>query len=194
MVALERDNYVLRTQLDTYLASNKSFEEFASQFGISDIYKDSNVKQLQQAIYLGLHFISGRNSFDAIDDYGYPWELKSLNVLNQKKEFTTCNPMTKAVLDRYKTCRFAFSLYENTTLTCIYVMNPWQLTPYFDKWKNQLMVSPQLNNPKITLTFVREHGYKVYDAHRSPHVVNPAQLLSFATDTNENAISKFVMQ
>ena len=85
MVALERDNYEIRTQLDTYLASNKSFEEFASQFGISDIYKDSNVKQLQQAIYLGLHFMSGRNSFDAIDDYGHPWELKSLNILNQKK-------------------------------------------------------------------------------------------------------------
>lgn len=55
---------------DTYLQTNKSFEQFAGKYGITDIYTDNNIKQLQQAIYLDLRLNNSRTSFDAVDREG----------------------------------------------------------------------------------------------------------------------------
>ena len=37
------------------------------------------------------------------------------------------------------------------------------LYPYFYKWDIELERGRYLNNPKISLAYVREHGIKVYD-------------------------------
>ena len=166
-----------RCQLDEFLKSNYQFEKFAEQFGVTDIYKDSNVKQLQQAIYLGLSFNSSRNSSDAYDYFGNPWELKSLNALNTKSVFTTCNPMTHSILNRYRRCYWAFSVYENTQLQQIYVLEPDALAPYFNKWDARISAEQSLNNPKIKLSFVVEHGCQVYNVQQSLLVADPVQTL-----------------
>lgn len=162
-----------RDFIDAFLQSNKLFEKFASRYGIHDIYQDGNIKQLQQSIYLGLSFNSGRTSFDATDADGNPWELKSLNVLNRNKTFTTCSLITDAVLDRYEQCYWAFSLYKNTTLISIFVMHPHQLSEYFNEWRNKIRNAVRLNNPKIPLSFVKRYGYEIYNAAQSSEVINP---------------------
>lgn len=148
---------------DTYLQTNKSFEQFAGKYGITDIYTDNNIKQLQQAIYLDLRLNNSRTSFDAFDREGNFWELKSLNINSSRKEFSTSRHLTLEILERYTQCFWAFSVYDQTELEAIYVMPSHSLYPYFYKWDIELERGRYLNNPKISLAYVREHGIKVYD-------------------------------
>lgn len=148
---------------DTYLQTNKSFEQFAGKYGITDIYTDNNIKQLQQAIYLDLRLNNSRTSFDAVDREGNFWELKSLNINSSRKEFSTSRHLTLEILERYTQCFWAFSVYDQTELEAIYVMPSHSLYPYFYKWDIELEHGRYLNNPKIPLVYVREHGIKVYD-------------------------------
>ena len=167
-----------RQVFDEYLQKNKEFEEFAKRFGISNLYKDSNLQQLQQALYLGLTFQPSRQSVDATDYNGHDWELKSLNINNQTKSFSTANPLTHNVIDRYRKCKFAFSLYDNTCLKKIYVMNPSDLECYFSKWEDSLRFKCFLNNPNISLRYVEQNGFLVYNSDFSPYVVDPVPLLN----------------
>lgn len=153
--------------LDNFLSHNKKYENyFAETYGIHNIYKDSNLQQLQQALYLGLAFQPSRQSVDAIDCYGHPWELKSLNIKNKKREFCTSNPMSLSVLGRYASCHFAFSFYEDSELRQIYVMPSSALTPLIHRWSMMIKAGGGrgLNNPKIPVDFVLENGYLAYDS------------------------------
>ena len=154
-------------QLEHFLYANKPLEDFAAEYGIADIYSDSNIKQLQQALYLGLTLNKSRASFDATDSEGIAWELKSLNVSGTRKEFTTCSRLSAPVLQRYKNCRFAFSIYENTLLKRIYVMDADFLLPYFLKWESILKGKECINNPKIHLSYVQDFGQIVFDREHS---------------------------
>ena len=166
-----------RILFDSYLKNNKEFEEFASTFGITNLYKDSNLQQLQQALYLGLHFCSDRQSADATDCLGDQWELKSLNLGSSHKGFSTANPMTQNIIDRYRKSNFAFSIYNGTTLTKIYVTSAEDLECYFERWKNDLQKGKVLNNPNISLSHVIKTGIKVYDCELSMYVDDPVLAL-----------------
>lgn len=158
--------------LDTYLQTNKAFEKFASKYGVTDIYTDNNIKQLQQAIYLGLTLNPNRTSFDAVDRQGNLWELKSLNLESSKKEFSTSRHLTLEVLERYTQCNWAFSVYRQTDLESIYVMPSHALYSYFYKWDLDISRGKFLNNPKIPLRYVKEHGTEVYN-RISDSVIDP---------------------
>lgn len=157
-------------ELEHLLRVNKPLEDFARQYGIKDIYSDSNIKQLQQTLYLGLDYIKGRNSYDAVDRTGHYWELKSLDITGSQKAFSTCSRMSREVCARYAAnCRFGFSIYDTTDLQQIYVMDSPMLKPLIDKWSKKLLEKKHLNNPKIPLSFVKEHGYKIFDTTEHPN-------------------------
>ena len=185
MVLLDFKNIL---QLEHYLQLNKPLEEFAAQYGITDIYSDNNIKQLQQTLYLGLDYASGRRLYDATDASGHKWELKSVDITGSKKSFTTCSYLSQAVLARYKECRFAFSVYQHTELQTIYVMESNDLAPYFHRWQNELQRKPYLNNPRIQLSYVQEFGHKVFDMTTQNKSIwkDPVQVLSVNTSAPPN--------
>lgn len=168
---------------------NKPLEEFAAQYGITDIYSDSNIKQLQQTLYLGLDYVAGRRLYDATDASGHKWELKSVDISGSKKSFTTCSRLSFAVLSRYKECRFAFSVYYRTELQAIYIMESDYLAPYFHRWHNELQCKPYLNNPRIQLSYVQKFGYKVFDIDTPNKFIwkDPVQVLSVNTSSLPNS-------
>lgn len=182
MVLLDFKNIL---QLEHYLQLNKPLEEFAAQYGITDIYSDNNIKQLQQTLYLGLDYAAGRRLYDATDASGHKWELKSVDITGSKKSFTTCSHLSQAVLARYKECRFAFSVYHRTVLQAIYIMESDHLAPYFNKWQIELQSKPYLNNPRIQLSYVQKFGYKVFDIETPNKFIwkDPVRVLS--TNTSE---------
>lgn len=164
-------------QFDSFLENNKAFETFASKFGITNLYKDSNLQQLQQTLYLGLQFCPERQSADAVDYLGNQWELKSLNWDSTHRSFSTANPMTQNIIDRYRNSNFAFSIYKDTTLTEIYVLSAERLENYFQKWENDLLEGKTLNNPNIPLSHVVNMGVKVYEHDVSINVYDPVLAL-----------------
>lgn len=163
MVLVTPEQIESREQLDEFIVSNQKLEEFASQYGIKNIYQDSNLQQLQQALYLGLSFQPARQSNDAVDDYGCPWELKSLTLSKHIRGFSTSNPLSLKVLNRYRKCNFAFSIYENSLLSSIYIASPKQMKGIFDKFERRILTLGEPNNPKIPLDYVYRNAIKVYD-------------------------------
>lgn len=153
-----------RTTFDELLESNNEFKRFAEDYGITNLYADNNVQQLQQALYLGLSFQPQRRANDAIDCYGNNWELKSLTISKNTRGFSTANPLTFSTIERYRKCCFGFSIYyTGTMLAEMYVASPREMKEILDILEDKIRAGHCLNNPKIPLDYVRTHALKVYD-------------------------------
>lgn len=131
----------------------------ARKHGINDIFQDNGGKQLQLILVLGLSVVPGREGNDARTADGQELELKTVN-LDLQKQFTTHHHLNPTILDKYRQVPWVFGFYRGITLQAVYLLQPGQLAPYFDKWEQKWHDDggKDINNPKIRGDFVTQHG------------------------------------
>lgn len=143
----------------------QKLQELAEKHGINDIFQDNGGKLLQVLLLTGLEVLPGREGNDAIDRDGNEYELKSVNTL-LTKSFSTHHHMNPGLIEKYKQVDWIFAVYEGIKLLSIHRLNANDLEPYYSKWEQKWHDDggKDINNPKIPLKFVMEHGTTIYKA------------------------------
>lgn len=139
-----------------------ALSELGKSFGIPDIFQDNGAKVLQQLIYLNMTFLPGRGGNDCVSASGVEWEMKSINLETTASGFSTSHHLTQEILEKYRQVPWSFAIYNGLDLIAMYVVQSNELTEFYDKWEKQLQDRTHLNNPKIPIKFVKEHGTQVY--------------------------------
>lgn len=125
---------------------------------------------LQSLIILGLRAVGGREGNDAFDAEGNEYELKTVNAaLGTSRGVTTHHHLNTGILAKYRrVTAWYISIYQNITLMEIYRLTPDELSPVFDSFASRLEANKNqpLNNPKIPIAFVRQHGTRVWPVER----------------------------
>lgn len=134
----------------------RDLAELAKKFGIHDIFQDNGAKILQTLVFAGLDPINKRAGNDAHDDQ-FEYELKTANE-ELVSSFSTHHHLTKPILDKYRSVKWIFSIYSNSELREIWIMDPVNLKKYFDRWEPRIAERGHLNNPKIPFSFVRKNA------------------------------------
>jgi hypothetical protein len=140
-------------------------QELAEKHGINDIFQDNGGKLLQVLLITGLEVLPGREGNDAKDAQGNEYELKSVNIL-LTKSFSTHHHMNPAIIEKYRKVDWIFAVYEGIKLLSIHLLTPADLEFYYDKWETKWHADggKDINNPKIPLKYVLEHGAVIYRA------------------------------
>lgn len=139
------------------------YQKLADKHGIADIFQDNGGKLLQVLLITGLKVLPGREGNDAIDDEGNEYELKSVNI-GLTKSFSTHHHMNPVIIDKYRKVDWIFAVYKNIVLQAIYQLTPDDLEFYYSKWEKKWHDDGEkdINNPKIPLKFVVDHGNKIF--------------------------------
>lgn len=137
----------------------RRYQNLATRYGIGDVFQDNGGKLLQILLRTGLRNIPGREGNDATDANGNEFELKSVNIL-LTRSFSTHHHLNPVIISKYRKVGWIFAVYEGIELKRIYRMTARQLEPYFSKWEAKWKKDggKDINNPKIPLTFVEQHG------------------------------------
>ncbi|MBR1559228.1 MAG: restriction endonuclease [Clostridia bacterium] len=156
-------NYVKdKTSVDILWLQLGTLQDIASEFGIDNIFQDNGAEILQQLIYLNMKAVPGREGNDGVDLNGCQWELKSLDISKRNGGITTNHHLNASIIEKYRTVPWSVSIYDGIRLKKIYVIGNEQLQPLFEKWEEQLQKVSSLNNPKIPLSYIEEHGILIY--------------------------------
>ncbi len=141
----------------------RRYQSLASKYQISDVFQDNGGKLLQVLIQTGLKNMPGREGNDAMDEKGREYELKSVNVL-LTQSYSTHHHLNPVILAKYRKVGWIFAVYESIELKRIYRMTARKLEPYFQKWESKWHADggKDINNPKIPLKFVEEHGTRIH--------------------------------
>ena len=157
-----------RDKLDGLLPSLREYQSLATSHGIDDVFQDNGGKLLQTLIMLSLQKLPRREGNDAVDADGNEYELKTLNV-KLTRSFSTHHHLNLGILEKYRAVAgWFFSVYEHIELVAIYSIKPSQLESIFGKWEAKWNANRKdINNPKISLAFVEQHGVSVYQRDRA---------------------------
>jgi transcriptional regulator with XRE-family HTH domain len=149
----------LAEKINSLMPGIREYQLLADQHGINDIFQDNGGKLLQILLITNLKILPGREGNDAIDEHGNEYELKSVNS-KLIKSFSTHHHMNPVIIKKYRKVTWIFAVYEGIELVEIYKLTPLQLEPYYKKWELKWHEDgdKDINNPKIPLTFVMEHG------------------------------------
>jgi transcriptional regulator with XRE-family HTH domain len=154
-----------KAHLERLFPAIREYQELASKHGIDDIFQDNGGKLLQALLILNLTFIGRREGNDAKDDLGNEYELKSVNI-DLTRSFSTHHHLNPTILQKYRGVQaWYFSIYRGIELIEIYRLSPDQLEEsFFAKWENKWHSDggKDINNPKISVKFVRQHGELIY--------------------------------
>lgn len=140
----------------------EKMQALATQYGIPDIFQDAGGKLLQLLIATGLDVVPGRTGADAKDRMGNEYEIKSVDIANGSKGFTTNHHLTVDTLARYRRRRWVFATYNRIALQEAYLVDSGDLEPVFSKWQETLKTRTHINNPKVPLELVRAVGRVMY--------------------------------
>ena len=138
-------------------------QELAEKHGINDIFQDNGGKLLQVLLLTRLEVLPGREGNDAKDSDGNEYELKSVNTL-LTKSFSTHHHINPTIIRKYRQVDWIFAVYEGIKLLSIHQLTPEDLEPYYSKWEKKWNDDggKDINNPKIPLKFVLQHGQVIY--------------------------------
>jgi transcriptional regulator with XRE-family HTH domain len=154
-------------ELQRLFPAVQRYQELATRHGIGDIFQDNGGKLLQSLLILDLRATGKREGNDAIDRDGDEYELKSVNI-NLTTNFSTHHHLNPVILAKYRAVKlWYFSIYRGIELVSIHRMIPAQLEQgFFSRWERKWNESGgrDINNPKIPVSYVREHGTLVYEA------------------------------
>ena len=153
-------------ELEYLWGSLHDLAALAKQYGINDVFQDNGAKTLQQLIYLNMNTLPGREGNDAVSESGTEWEMKSINLETTTRGFSTNHHMTYDIIEKYRQVPWSFAIYYGIRLSEIYVMTPSMLEPIYDNWERQLATKSHINNPKISVNFVRKNGLQVYPINK----------------------------
>lgn len=150
----------------------------ASHHGIHNVFDDGGYKELLILRLFGLEKM-GRTGDDAIDADGRTYEIKTVARVNARGErknslsVTTEHTLTVENLARYRSVYlWIIAVFDQAQPEAIYEITPDRLEPYFGAWEAKLVKQAavraeggapvHLNNPKIPLKFVMQHGTRVW--------------------------------
>lgn len=152
-------------RMERLLPAIRKFQKLATKHGVKDIFQDNGGKLLQVVLTLGLIVLPGREGNDAKDETGREYELKSVNI-DLQKQVTTHHHLNPAIIEKYRQVDWIFAVYRNIELICIYGMTPKELEPLFSKWEKKWHDDggKDINNPKVPLDFVVQHGTLLHGA------------------------------
>lgn len=141
----------------------EAYQALASKHGIDDIFQDNGGKLLQVLLLMGLRIIPGREGNDAVDADGREYELKSVNI-ELTKGFSTHHHMNPVIIAKYRKVPWIFAIYRHITLQSVYKLQPRDIEIYFSKWEKKWHDDggKDINNPKIPIYYVVEHGELLY--------------------------------
>jgi hypothetical protein len=139
------------------------YQDLALKHGINDIFQDNGGKILQVLLTIGLENIPGREGNDAKDSDGNEFELKSLNIA-LTKSFSTHHHINPRIIEKYRQVDWIFAVYRGINLVSIYKLTPVSLEYFYQRWEEKWNSSggKDINNPKIPLKYVTEHGEILY--------------------------------
>ncbi len=138
------------------------FQALAREHGIDDIFQDNGGKILQMLLAINLQGIPGREGNDAVDAEGREYELKSVNIW-LTASFSTNHHINVPIINKYRKVGWYFAAYEGIELRRVYSLAAGQLEEYFAKWEAKWIEEQKdINNPKIPLGFVMDHGTLAY--------------------------------
>ncbi len=159
-----------KEHLDKLFPHLRLLQELATKHGIPDIFQDNGGKYLQLALVTGLKLLKSREGNDAVDETGRQYELKTLNV-DRVTSFTTHHHLNPAIIAKYQKVDWVFAVYRGIELEAVYFIPVEKLESYFRKWMKAWKANRRdLNNPKIALKFVVEHGHKIFPADQQPEL------------------------
>ena len=152
-----------KKKLDRIWPSIVEYQKLASKHGIDDIFQDNGGKILQVLLITGLRRVMGREGNDAVDDDGQEYELKSVNIA-LTKSFSTHHHMNPTIIAKYRKVPWIFAVYRGIELLEIYRLEPSDMEPWYRKWEDKWHADggKDINNPKVPLSYVREHGMKLF--------------------------------
>ena len=150
--------------LDLLFPYIQQYQALASRHGINDIFQDNGGKLLQVLLVTGLEALPGREGNDAKDSEGNEFELKSVNIA-LTKNFSTHHHINPRIIEKYRKVDWIFAVYQGINLVSIYQLTPSALEFFYSRWEEKWHNSggKDINNPKIPLKYVVEHGLKLYD-------------------------------
>lgn len=168
------------------VALGNQLQAHASTHNIHNVFDDGGYKELLLLTLLNLKKLN-RTGDDAVDRQGRRYEIKtvarlsSAGVRKSKLSVTTEHTLTIDNIARYRAVHlWIVAVFDQARPEAVYEISPAKLEPYFSAWEAKLQAmqknSPpgsapvHLNNPKIPLTFIQEHGVLVWepDWQRSP--------------------------
>lgn len=156
--------------LNLLFPSIRMYQEIAKNHGINDIFQDNGGKLLQVLLITGLTNLPGREGSDAVDVNGNEYELKSLNA-DLTKSFSTHHHMNPTIINKYRKVDWILAVYKGIEIEEIYRLTRKQLEPFYTKWEKKWNeTNKDINNPKIPLKYVREHGKKIYQSDGSGYI------------------------
>jgi hypothetical protein len=137
----------------------EEYQALATKHGIDDIFQDNGGKLLQVLLLMGLTILPGREGNDAVDASGREYELKSVNI-ELIKGFSTHHHMNPIIITKYRQVPWIFAIYRHIALKAVYLLEPADLEIYFAKWEQKWQADggKDINNPKIPVVYVMEHG------------------------------------
>ncbi len=152
-----------KNKLDQLWPSIVKYQQLASKHGIDDIFQDNGGKLLQVLLITGLKRVSGREGNDAVDESGQEYELNSVNI-DLVQNFSTHHHMNPTIIAKYRKVPWIFAVYRGIELLEIYRIESADMEPWYQKWQAKWHADggKDINNPKIPLTFVREHSQRLY--------------------------------
>lgn len=161
-----------RARLEKLFPQIREYQKLATKHGINDIFQDNGGKLLQLLLITGLEILPGREGNDARDEHNREYELKTVNIL-LTSSFSTHHHLNPRIVAKYRQVDWVFAVYKGIELQEVYQMSPSGLEPYFTKWVEKWHQSGghDINNPKIPVKFVRDHGRAVYYAE--PQLIYP---------------------
>ena len=138
-------------------------QELAEIHGIYDIFQDNGGKLLQVLLVTGLKILPGREGNDAIDSEGREYELKSVNTL-LTTSFSTHHHMNPIIIGKYRKVSWIFAVYQGILLRSIYLLTPSEMEYFYSRWETKWYNDggKDINNPKVPLRYVIEHGTLIY--------------------------------
>jgi hypothetical protein len=143
----------------------RDYQKLAMKHGIPDIFQDNGGKILQVCLILGLRVLESREGNDAIDDKGHEYELKTVNLL-RTNQFTTHHHLNPVIIEKYRKVDWIFATYEAIELKEIFLLKPEAMEYWYTRWSDKWTAdgNKDINNPKVPLSYVREHGHQLYSS------------------------------
>ena len=142
----------------------QDYQRLASKHGVDDIFQDNGGKLLQLALVLNIRLLNSREGNDAIDlETGEELELKTVNVL-KTQSFSTHHHMNPIIIAKYRKVPWIFATYEGIELRDIWRLTPHDMEHWYTQWEEKWHRDggKDINNPKVPLTYVRNHGHHVF--------------------------------
>lgn len=175
----------------------------ASAHNIHNVFDDGGYKELLLLRLFNLRKLQ-REGDDAVDEHGRRYEIKTVarvssrGIRKHSLSVTTEHTLTLTNIERYRrTFLWIVAVFDQAHPESIHEITPQSLEPYFSAWEARLLAQAgvrtsgsapdHLNNPKVPLDFIKQHGLQVYPPS---DVSLPAKVREGLEATSELAIER----